>query len=238
MLKIFAVLAFLTAMTACGSTAPSSMLAKTGSPATLAISPASYAFNLDQNAPQTITVTRSSGNFTSLTLSIADPTVVGVFLPTILGSTATFEVIPIAHGTTTVSATDQNGNSATVAVSTALCGRPASLVAAQLFVPATAATGVSSAIGTLYFVAYIVRGAALSGSAHLAVGQHGSLEGGPLVAATAPPGVALPTPIPLPHTTDVIVRASVPPLAAGQHYQAQIYNDTCQPSVIAGSFST
>lgn len=207
------------------------------SAASLALSPASYSFSLDQNAPQQFTVTRSNGSFTSLVLSIGDPTVVGVSGPTISGSTASFQVLPIAHGTTSVNATDQNGNSAAAQISTASCGRPPSLVAAQALLPSNGATGVSSSIGRLYFVVYMMRGTTLSGNLHLIVGQHSSLEGGPLVLATPPPGAVLPTPIPLLNAVDFVASASVPPLALGQRYETELYNDTCQPAVIAGTFS-
>ena len=104
--------------------------------------------------------------------------------------------------------------------------------------PASGATGTSSSVATVYFVAYFLTGAGVSGSLHVAVGAHGTLEGGPLVAASPPPGTVVPTAIPLPDATDIVVSATVPMLAAGQTYQAQLYNDTCQAPVVAGTFST
>jgi hypothetical protein len=201
---------------------------------TLSASPATYTFPLDDNTPEPVSVTRSNGTFTSLALGVADPTVVGVTAPALNGASATFSVIPIAHGATTVTATDSTGAATSVSVTTASCGRPASLVAAQQVVPTAGATGVSASIGTLYFVAY----GGGTGNLHLIVGAHGTLEGGPFVAATLPPGTVLPPPIPLPGVTDTIVSATVPALVPGQQYQTQLYNDTCQPAVLAGTFST
>jgi hypothetical protein len=208
------------------------------SPVTLSATPSTYAFALDHNAPQLVNVTRSSGTFASLLLSVADPTIIGVTTPTLSGTSASFSIIPIAHGSTTVRLTDQTGAMTAVHVNTASCGRPASMLAAQQLVPASGATNVSSSIGTLYFLAYFQNGAALSGNLHVIAGNHRTLEGGPLVAATAPPGTIFPTPIPIPNTTDVVVSASVPALAPAQRYRTEVYNDTCQPAVLAGAFST
>ena len=110
--------------------------------------------------------------------------------------------------------------------------------AAQQIFPASGAVGTSRSVAAVYFVAYFLTGAGVSGSLHVAVGAHGTLEGGPLVAASPPPGTVLPTPIPLPDATDIVVSATVPMLAAGQTYQTQLYNDTCQAPVVAGTFST
>jgi hypothetical protein len=152
---------------------------------------------------------------------------------------ATFSVIPIAHGATTITATDSTGASALVSVTSALCGRPPSMLAAQQVVPASGATGVSPSIGRVYFVAYFVTGVGVSGNLHMSVGAHGTLEGGPLVAAALPPGTVLPTPPLLPGPiTSMTVSATVPTLAAGQQYQTQLYNDTCEGAVLAGTFST
>ncbi len=209
-----------------------------GTPATLLATPAQYAFSLDNNTPEPVSVTRSAGTFSSLGLSVADPTIVGVTVPALSGATATFSVIPIAHGATTITATDSTGSSSSVNIATASCGRPPSLVAAQQAYPASGATGVPTSIGILYFVAYFSNGVGVSGHLHLIVGTHGTLEGGPLDVATLPPGTVLPTPIPLPNVSDTIVSATIPALASGQQYQTQLYNDTCQPAVLAGTFST
>jgi len=75
--------------------------------------------------------------------------------------------------------------------------------AAQQIFPASGATGTSSSVATVYFVAYFLTGAGVSGSLHVAVGAHGTLEGGPLVAASPPPGTVVPTAIPLPDATDI-----------------------------------
>lgn len=231
----FAVCGLMVAGCSGGNSAPSYY---SGTPATLLAKPAQYTFSLDNNTPETVSVTRAAGTFSSLGLSVADPTIAGVTMPTLSGATATFSVIPIAHGATTVTATDGTGSSTSVSIATASCGRRASLVAAQQAFPASGATGVSTSIGTLYFVAYFLNGVGLSGRLHLTVGTHGTLEGGPLVAATLPPGAVLPTPIPLPNVSDTIVSATVPALAVGQQYQTELYNDTCQSAVLAGKFST
>ncbi len=207
-------------------------------PVTLSVSPSSYTFALDDNAPVTVTVTRTGGPFASLALGVADPTIVGVTPLTLSGSAATFSVIPVARGATAVTAVDGSGASASFSVTTASCGRPATLVAAQQFVPAAGATAVAPSIGKMYFVGYFVNGVRAGGKLHLIVGAHGTQEGGPLVQATPPPGTVLPTPIPLPGVTDTVLSATVPALVAGQSYQTQLYNDTCQPAVLAGAFST
>jgi len=210
----------------------------------LSTTPTAYTFPLDNNTPEPVTVTRSRGSFSSLSLSVGDPTQIGVTTPTLNGAKATFSVIPIAHNyaasnpATTVMLTDSSGAEGSVGITTASCGRPASLLAAQQIFPASGATGTSSSVATVYFVAYFLTGAGVSGSLHVAVGAHGTLEGGPLVAASPPPGTVLPTPIPLPDATDIVVSATVPMLAAGQTYQTQLYNDTCQAPVVAGTFST
>ena len=90
----------------------------------------------------------------------------------------------------------------------------------------------------MYFVAYFLSGVGVSGNLHMAVGAHSTLEGGALVAATLPLGTMLPTPLPIPGATGVVVSAPVPTLPAGQSYTTQLYNDTCQPAVSAGTFST
>ncbi|MGH7707446.1 MAG: hypothetical protein ACREM6_05900 [Vulcanimicrobiaceae bacterium] len=162
----------------------------------------------------------------------------GVTSASLAGATATFSVIPVARGATTITATDSSGAATSVSVATASCGRPPSLLAAQQVVPSPSATGVSTSIGTLYFVAYFLVGTSVSSNLHLTVGAHGTLEGGPLVEATLPPGIIPPTPIPLPNATDTIVSAMVPTLAAGQQYQTELYNDSCQPRVLGGAFST
>ena len=208
-------------------------------PVTLSATPAAFTFPLNDNTPEPVSVTRSAGTFASLGLSVGDPTVVGVTATVLTGSTATFSVIPIAHGATTITTTDGTGVSTTVSITTASCGRPPSILAAQQVVPASGATGVSPSIGQVYFVAYVVTGVAASGNLHMSVGAHGTLEGGQLVAATLPAGTVLPTPPPLPGPyTSTIVSATVPALAAGQQYRTQLYNDTCQGADVAGTFST
>jgi hypothetical protein len=206
--------------------------------------PSAYTFPLDNNMPELVTARMSRGSFTSLSLSVGDPTQIGVTTPTLSGAEATFSVIPIAHNYAaanpgnTVMLTDSSGAQGSVGITTASCGRPASLLAAQQIVPASGATGTSTSVGTVYFVAYFLTGVGVNGSLHMAVGAHGTLEGGPLVAASPPPGTSLPTPIPLPDATDIVVSATVPMLTAGQTYQTQLYNDTCQAPVIAGAFAT
>jgi hypothetical protein len=207
----------------------------------LSAMPPTYTFPLDNpEPPLPITVTRSAGSFSSLTLSVGNPTLYGVTPPRLTGNKATFSIIPIASesNSTLVTATDQADASTSVSVSTTVCTRPPSLLAAQQVIPASGATGVSPSTETMYFVAYFSTGVGLSGNLHFAVGAHGTLEGGPLVAATLPPGTVLPTPIPLPDATDVIVSVNTPELTAGQTYQTQLYNDFCQAPVVAGTFST
>ena len=228
----------LVALAGCGG-GGSSRSAAPAQSVTLSATPAAYTFPLDDNTPEPVSIGRSTGAFASLGLSVGDPTIVGVTAPILTGASATFAVIPIAHGATTITATDSTGVSTTVSITTATCGRPPSILAAQQVVPASGATGVSPSIGQLYFVAYVVTGVAVSGSLHMGVGAHDTLEGGPLVAATLPAGTVVPTPPPLPGPyTSTIVSATIPALAAGQQYQTQLYNDTCQGADVAGTFST
>lgn len=218
-----------------------------GSPApptktvTLNASPTSYALTLFDSAPQPVTITRSYGSFTSLGLSVSDPTSLGVTVPVLSGSTARFGIIPIANTALgkTVTATDSTGATTSVSVTSGVCGRPAGLVAAQQVIPSSGATGVNASIGQLFFVAYFSGfNPVPSGNLHLIVGAQNTLEGGSLVPATVPPGTALPTPIPLPNATSIIVSATLPALTAGQKYQTELYNDPCQFPVLAGTFST
>ena len=208
------------------------------SKATLSATPAAFTFSLDQNAPQRVDITRSTGAFTSLQLVIGDPSIAGVTTPSLGGASATFSITPIAHGSTSVQVTDQSGATIRVNVTTASCGRPASLLAAQQLVPNPGATHVPTSIGTVYLLTYFQDRTTLSGNLHLIVGRHGSLEGGPLVAATAPPGTVFPTPIPIPNSTQIVVSATVPALAPAHQYKTQVYNDTCQPAVRGATFST
>lgn len=206
---------------------------------TLSVAPAAFTFPLNDNTPEPVSVMRSTGAFASLGLSVGDPTVVGVTAPNLTGASAAFAIIPIAHGATTITATDGTGASTSVSVTTATCGRPPSFLAAQQVVPASGATSVTPSIGQLYFVVYVVSGAGVSGNLHLSVGAHGTLEGGPIVTSSLPPGTILPSPPPLPGpVTSATVSATVPALGAGQQYQTQLYNDTCQGAVVAGTFST
>jgi len=78
------------------------------------------------------------------------------------------------------------------------------------------------------------------GNLHLIVGSNGTLDSfAPVVGGgSLPPGVALPTPIPLPNAVSVVGYTTVPPLASGQRYQTQLYLDSCHPAVLAGEFST
>ena len=224
----------LLSMTGCGGSTTSSPAAG----GSLTVSPMSYAFPLDNNSPAPFAVTSSGGSLSGLSLAVADPTIVGITAPAIGATSATFSVTPIARGSTTVTATDTAGGSASVSVSTALCGRPASLVGAQQVVPASGAANVATTIGVLYFIVYFATNTPGNGNLHLAAGAHGTLEGGPLAPATLPPGTVLPTPLPIPFATSQVVSATVPALQPGQQYRTQLYNDTCQPAVLAGSFST
>ncbi len=207
-------------------------------PVTLTFSPPSYTFALDDDAPLTVSLTRSQGPFNELALGVADPTIVGLTPLSFSGSVATLSVVPIAHGSTDVTALDGSGASASFAVATATCARPPSLEAAQQIVPAPGASAVSTGIGKLYFVGYFKTGVRPGGKLHLIVGNTGTQEGGSLSPATPPPGTVLPSPIPLTGTTSAVLAASAPALIAGRSYRTQLYNDTCQPAVIAGNFST
>ena len=209
----------------------------TSPPVTLSASPASIAFELDQNAPQTITVTRSAGSFASFTTAIAKPTLIGV-TSTFASGTATVTVIPIASDAgarTTITFTDDSGATASASVTTAKCGRASDLYPSQLLYPQPGTTGVPTNIGMLYFAVESPTGHPTP-KLHLIIGSGATLEGGTLETATAPPGAASPSPAP--GDIQTIERGTVPALPAGTTIQAQLYDDTCQPVVLTGAFST
>ena len=213
-------------------------MSSAGAAVTLSASPSTYAFPLDGNSPQPITVTRSNGTFTSVTLSVSDPTIVGVTTPLLAGGSATFSVLPIARGSASITIADSSGAQAQVNAMTPPCGRPPNLLAAQQLSPSDGAGNVSTSVGKIYFSVYFLNGTSPSGNLHLIVQPHATLEGGPLTAATPPPGTVFPTPIPLPNATAIEMSASVPPLQSGAQYEMELYNDTCQQAVLAGTFST
>lgn len=215
-----------------------SSMSSAGAAVTLSASPSAYTFPLGDSSPQPITVARSNGTFTSVTLSVSDPTIVGVTTPLLAGGSATFSIVPIARGSASISIADSSGAQAQVNAMTPLCGRPPNLIAAQQLFPSDGAGGVSTSVGKVYFSVYFLNGTSPSGNLHLILQPHATLEGGPLTAATPPPGTVFPTPIPLPNATAIEMSASVPPLQAGAQYETELYNDTCQQAVLAGAFST
>jgi len=113
----------------------------------LSAAPSAYAFTLQSDYSSPIDVTRSSGVFSSLTFGFSDPTIAGVTAVTFSGTKATFSILAISPGTTTVTAKDSSGATAAVNVTVPPCsGSPPQIVAAQQVVPPNGATGVSTAI--------------------------------------------------------------------------------------------
>jgi hypothetical protein len=223
----------------CAGTPSTTPASPTPVPVTLTVTPSTVTVAAGVAAtPVPVTVARSIGSFSSLGLSVANPTLVGVTPASVNGGTATFSIVPIASGNTFVTVADAGGAFNFVNVTNQACSTNATLLAVQQIVPAPGAVGVSPSIGTMYFVVYFALGAAQTGNLHLVVKPNGTLEGGALTPARPPPGTALPTPIPLPNATSVTMSATVPALPSGQQFQSQVYNNACQPAVLGSTFST
>lgn len=210
--------------------------------ATIAASPSTVAFALNDTAPASVTVTRSSGTFAGLAAVASDPTVVGIGIPILSGSTATVSVLPVgsADGApVTVHLTDASGATASFTVDPATCGRPPDMTAdTTLIAPAPGATHVPAGVGTLYFAVYSHSPQFVTTMhAHLVIDGTQTLDdSAPLVQAT-PPGGA-PTPAPLPGLYEYLAAGPIPMLPSGASIRAYLYDDTCQAPTAAGGFST
>lgn len=212
---------------------------------TLSASPASFTFSgLDPMPPPQGGWVAASPTPVSLALSIdvADPTVIGVSIGESFAAwPARFIVYPVAHGSTTATFS-AGGASTTITAATGLCGRPDALSpASQLVYPRPGATNVPASIGKLYFAVWLVGTYFAPATfptigSHLIVGAHETQEGSTLQADTPPPGSA-----PVDTTrqgTLQYMSATIPPLRAATAYRTQIYDDTCQPALLTGSFTT
>jgi hypothetical protein len=203
--------------------------------------PGSVAFSIAQfiASPVPVELETNLRFNSSWTVSVDDPTQTGASEPVLTSaSTATFYTYPIALGSgkTAIHVSDANIGSVSISVTQALCGRPDDLQAnSHLILPRSAAANVPRGIGTLYFAVYSI-GTAPSGNLHLIVGQHGTLEGGALVASPLPPGAQGSKSVP--GYTLTYMKAAVPTLPAHSRIRTQIYDDTCQPSLLTGGFST
>ncbi len=209
---------------------------------TIAASPSSFVFSLNQTAPQVVTVTRSSGSFAGLTALASDPTMIGVNVTALSGNVATVSVLPIgSNGGTPVSVqlTDSTGVATTLTVTPAVCGRPPDMDPATILLsPAPGATHVAANVGTLYFAVFSQSPHFIAtANIHLVLGGTQTMEGTtPLVQAT-PPGGA-PTPVPLPGLYEYLEAGTIPTLPTNTTVKALLYDDTCQAPTTAGSFST
>ncbi|HEY0395965.1 MAG TPA: hypothetical protein VGD01_15805 [Candidatus Elarobacter sp.] len=191
-------------------------------------------------SPQQVTVTSTSPLSGALTVAVSDPTAFGASAPVVSGTTATFAVYPISHGTTaaaTLTVSGSGATPATVSASTWVCGRPDNLTpSTQLIFPSPGSTGNAAATTTTLYFMVTSHVAVSTVKLHLIVGTNGTLEGGTLVVAPPPPGAASPTP----PSSGVVtyMRATVPSLQPSTTYATQLYDDTCQLPILAGSFST
>ena len=203
--------------------------------------PGSVAFSIARFLPSPVQVELQSSAlfFPDWTVAVGDPTQAGASQPVLTsGSTATFQTYAIALGSghTAITVSNANGGATSVDVTQAPCGRPDDLQAkSHLVLPAPGSMNVSPEIGTLYFAVYSVSRTP-AGNAHLIVGQYGTLEGGALVAAPLPPGAQGSKSAP--GYTLTYMKAAIPTLPAGAHIRTQIYDDTCEPALLTGRFST
>jgi len=226
-------------LSACGggsSVSPSSQSQAFG------LNPSSVSFSVVQPLPQPARValqgSGAAGTAVDFTVSVDDPTQVGAEAISAASGVALL-LTPISSGRTGASAvhvSDLAGAAATVSVNEGLCGRPDNLSAAsRLVYPRSGSQGVSAHIGKLYFAVFS-QAQTTTTHLHLIVGSHGTLEGSRLVRATPPRGAAVVAP--RPGFLLTTMAATVPDLAASTRYHAQLYDDACQPPLIAGAFST
>jgi len=219
---------------ACGGAGGNQRPPQTGG-APIGVQPSSIGFGLQATPPPQIVVLTNVTAGTPISISVQDPTLVGVSTAPPSNGSPAFAIRGIAAGSTTVTFA-ANGSTATVRTQSALCGRPDALNPAPVQLsPPNGSTSVPQNVGTVYFGVYSVV-PRVQPYLHLAVGAHGTLEGGALTAASLPAGI--PTAPPQPGRTLTYMSASVPPLQPGTTYRTQPYDDACQPALVAGSFST
>jgi hypothetical protein len=216
---------------------PTELHLPTPTPAPLTLSAQSVTFDIFNPQPQTITVTSASFGGALHALPV-DGTQVGATVSMTGTGSATVSLIPIAHGAgspsgaTSVTLQDAVGASASIAVTQRPCGRPDNLrPASTLISPQSGASGVSPAVGRLYFAVTSV--VAPSPVLHVWT-PYGTLEGSALTAATPPPGAASFTPGP----NVTVMSATIGTLPTLARVTTQIYDDPCQPAVVTGTFDT
>jgi hypothetical protein len=208
----------------------------------LMVTPSSVFFDLGQQVPAAQSVVLSGSALMSgapLTVSIADPTVVGVTqVQFVVAGPPTYAINPVAHGSTTVTFTIGTA-SAAVTATTATCGRPDFLrPESQLIFPQPGSTGVPTSLSKLYFAVGYPSFNSLPSAIHLnlIVGQHATQPiSVTLQADTAPPGSA--TPAPAQNVTYQVMSVPVP-LMPATAYRTQLYDDTCEPAILTGAFTT
>lgn len=215
--------------------------------ATLVANPSSIRFGRFEpiNEPVVVTLTGFPRIGNSFTLRVGDPTQTGASQPAIeTATTAKMLVYPISHGqrgTTTITVRDSRGASARVSVYQESCLRARLPVGEQVIFPPTKT--MSPAVGELYFEVYkgytigAPRPPFPEARLHLAVGEHGTLEGAGLQQATPPPLTASPTPLPGPWII-YYAKSSVPALPPHARIRTQIYDRNCQPPTFGSDFIT
>ena len=211
----------------------------TGTPAALTLSPSPVAFNpVASIQTALITVSKPSAITSPLVLTFSDPTIVGATSPRISGSSATFTLIAVSAGSSSVTATDATGSTGSTSSNLGACGAPDAVNPQPVLLqPQNGATGVATTIGTLYFGVYTYQNTNPTIYLHMIVGQNQAFESGTLTPATLPSGTPTAPPAPSGHVL-TYMSGTVPTLAAGTTYRAQLYDVSCEPALIAGSFST
>jgi hypothetical protein len=211
---------------------PTELHPPTPTPAPLTLSAQSVTFDIFNSQPQTITVTSASNFGGALHALPVDGTRVGATVSMTGTGSATVSLIPISGGSTSVTLQDAIGARASIAVTQLLCGRPDNLrPASTLIYPQPGASGVSPAVGRLYFAVTSV--VAPSPILHVWT-PYGTLEGSALTAATPPPGAASFTPGP----NVTVMAATIGTLPISARVTTQIYDDPCQPPIPTGTFDT
>jgi hypothetical protein len=191
---------------------PTELHLPTPTPAPLTLSAQSVTFDIFNPQPQTITVTSASFGGALHALPV-DGTQVGATVSMTGTGSATVSLIPIAHGAGSPS------------------GATSVTLHSTLISPQPGASGVSPAVGRLYFAVTSV--VAPSPVLHVWT-PYGTLEGSVLTAATPPPGAASFTPGP----NVTVMSATIGTLPTLARVTTQIYDDPCQPAVVTGTFDT
>ncbi len=211
--------------------------ASVATPNQIAASPSALFFQVELGAPPSVPVTVSGARAldSNFAVSVLDPTVIGYTAPSISGRTATLSVFAIAPGSTSISFSDAGGSAVVTTGSGSPCGRPNNLsYASTLIAPAPGATSVPTNVGSLYFAVYSY--VAPAANLHVIVGAHQSFEAGALAVASPPPGT--PAAAPIAGQLLTYMKATVPQLSPGTSYRTELYGDTCEGALLAGSFST